>query len=347
MFRHIFRPSILIALSAAVVVGASSSSFNVRRRRAGQRRCRSLDGGREIVWLYPATNATSWERFVTAVRRTAERLQHDRPDCRATDNAAFPRQTTAVPQVSLSWAESGPRFVFRWYKLTSDWKTGDWIEALLKRQPPPLAIIGGSSSDSARELATHLNHYARAAGRGSALLLLTTATADRVAPFSEGESFADSNEHSGGSEQEGRRRSRTSIQAALFVSASPTSRWPRPSAISSGRVPISARTRDPLYMAMWNDDSYSRISSTVSECLASADGARSGEPVGMGEQTMLFLASRFWWYLPALQRRQRSQIRLAPVPFAWRSPDAACDRFQRRLFRHAQPLRGQGGQRDA
>jgi hypothetical protein len=36
--------------------------------------------------------------------------------------------------------------VFRWYKFTGDWNTQEWVEALLERRPPPLAIIGGSSS---------------------------------------------------------------------------------------------------------------------------------------------------------------------------------------------------------
>ena len=62
----------------------------------------------------------------------------DHPGLQGDDSAAFPQQTTAVPEVSLSWSGPGPRFVFRWYKLTSDWKTRDWIEALLKRQPPPV-----------------------------------------------------------------------------------------------------------------------------------------------------------------------------------------------------------------
>src|SRR5436190_1329205 len=86
-----------------------------------------------------------------------------------------------VGAVLLVLLAEGGRLVFRWYKLTSDWKARDWVEALLKRRPPPLAIIGGSSSDAARELAWQL----RRQGAGlpeteRPLLLLTTATADRV-----------------------------------------------------------------------------------------------------------------------------------------------------------------------
>src|SRR5579884_2665765 len=159
MFRAIFRPPILIALSAAVVVGAVVVVFQSPPALGRPTPLPVRAGEREIVWLYPATDAASWERFVAAVRRTAERLQHERPGVQADDKSAFPQQTAAVPEVSLSWSETGGRYVFRWYKLTGDWKTCDWIEALLSRQPPPLAIIGGNSSDSARELATCLNRY--------------------------------------------------------------------------------------------------------------------------------------------------------------------------------------------
>lgn len=256
MVRHLFRPWFLIALSAAVVGGAF---VVVLQRPPAQGRPAPLpvlDGEHEIVWLYPATNATSWERFVAAVRRTAERLRRDRPGLQDDFDAAFPRQTTAVPQVSLSGTGMGPRFLFRWYKLTSDWKTGDWIEALLKRRPPPLAIIGGNSSDNARQLASYLQRAAEelpAVDRP--LLLLTTATADRVAPFSEGESPPT---RSGGEHPPddvpftqlypGRtfRFCFTNQQMAAAVS---NFIWSRDNL---------RPTRDPVYLAMWNDDSYSR-----------------------------------------------------------------------------------------
>jgi hypothetical protein len=263
MLRHIFRPSILIALSAVVVIGAVVLVF---QRPPGQGRPAPLpvlDEEREIVWLYPATNATSWERFVAAVRRTAERLQRDRPGLQGDYNAAFPQQTTAVPEVALSWNGSGPRFIFRWYKLTSDWKTADWVEALLKRQPPPLAIIGGSSSDSARELAMHLQRHAEELpAPDRPLLLLTTATADRVAPYTEGEPPPP---------QSGRMTSRTSDEDRL-AGVKLTQLYPgrtfrfcftnkqMATAVSNfiwSRDDLRP-TRDPVYMAMWNDDSYSR-----------------------------------------------------------------------------------------
>jgi hypothetical protein len=181
--KWLTRPSILLAALAAVVIGAAVAIFWPQ---TGQLRPTPLpvaEGDHEIVWLYTATNAASWERFVAAVRRSAGRLQQDQPGLQPdiNDANAFPRQTTAVPEVSLALPGKAGRLVFRWYKITSDWKTRDWVEALLKRPQPPLAIIGGSSSDAARELAGQLrDHTAGRPEKDRPLLLLTTATADRV-----------------------------------------------------------------------------------------------------------------------------------------------------------------------
>jgi hypothetical protein len=259
MLKHLFRPSILIALSAAVVAGAVLVAFQAP---PAQGRPTPLPVGAdelEIVWLYTATNATSWERFVAAVRRTGERLERDHPGLHADINAAFPKQTTAVPEVSLALSGPGPRFVFRWYKLTGDWKTRDWVEALLKRDPPPLAIIGGSSSDNARELATYLNQLtAEVPEADRPLLLLTQATADRVTPFTEGDGSTaraakdESSETTSGVKltqlYPGRtfRFCFTNRQMATAVS---NFIWSRDDLRPD---------KDPVYTAMWNDDSYSR-----------------------------------------------------------------------------------------
>ena len=158
--KWLTRPSVLAAASAALAIGAAVLILARRRRSRSRRRKPSADGDREIVWLYPATNSAAWERFVASVRRAATRL-HERPHRRPAQigAAAFPKETTAVPEVALALPGVGRRLVFRWYKLTSDWKTRDWVEALMKRRPPPLAIVGGSSSDAARELARQLKDH--------------------------------------------------------------------------------------------------------------------------------------------------------------------------------------------
>src|SRR5271167_3382634 len=139
--KWLTRPWIMASASAALVVGAAA--LVLLAPLSAQTRPSPLavaEGDREIVWLYTATSTASWEQFVVAVRRAASRLQQDHPGARAeTGPPAFPKETTTVPQVALTLPEKGGRLVFRWYKLTSDWKTRDWVEALLKRRPPPLA----------------------------------------------------------------------------------------------------------------------------------------------------------------------------------------------------------------
>src|SRR5262249_62355637 len=123
----------------------------------------------------------------------------------------------------------------------------------LKRQPPPLAIIGGSSSDSARELAKNLQRYAKELqlpAEHRPLLLLTAATADRVAPFNESKAGQPAAEPAGLPLMRlypGRtfRFCFTNKQMAMAVSDFIWSRDDlRPD-------------KDPVYMAQLNDDSYS------------------------------------------------------------------------------------------
>src|SRR5262249_20721170 len=125
----------------------------------------------------PATSSLAWDRFVTAVRR----LQADGtcPGVLLAASSPYPEQSTAVPELALSLA-SGRRLIFRWYKLTGEVGSRDWIEALGNRSRPPLAVSGGSSSDRARELAQALPEQ-KARISSPPLFLITTATADRSA----------------------------------------------------------------------------------------------------------------------------------------------------------------------
>src|SRR5216683_6110110 len=183
--KWLLRPLLLLALSGARVVGAILVFWGPPV--LSQREPLPVAAGdHEIVWLYAATNASNWERFVAA----AERLHGLLPGLEVRTDGAFPRQTTEVPEVALSWPECKQRLVFRWYKITSAWKTRDWVAALTRRQPPPLAIIGGNSSDTARDLAYRMQEScADLPPAIRPLLLLTTATADRVPP----ENSADDN----------------------------------------------------------------------------------------------------------------------------------------------------------
>jgi hypothetical protein len=188
--RQMFRPTILIALCAAAVVGAAAVVFQANPPANRPTPLRVADGDQEVAWLYPATGAANWERFVTAIRRAGDHLRADHPGLTVDEGpTVFPQQTTATPEVALSWPAEGRRLVFRWYKLTSNWNTNDWVGALLRRQPPPLAVIGGNTSDAARDLAVCMRSAAAGLPEASRpLLLLTTATADRVAEDT-GESY--------------------------------------------------------------------------------------------------------------------------------------------------------------
>jgi hypothetical protein len=137
------------------------------------------EGDQEIVWLNAATSAVAWERFVTALRQ----VQSNRtdPGLEIDDANAFPPQTTTMPEVAVGRRGVRGRLWFRWCKLTGDLKIDDWVEALVRRRPPPLAVIGGSSSDRARDLAEKLRDVAARPGAlGMPLFLITTATADQV-----------------------------------------------------------------------------------------------------------------------------------------------------------------------
>lgn len=171
----LLRPSVLVVVSVVLSLGAAALVLGPWwQGGSAQATPRPLaPGDQEIVWLNAATSAVAWERFVTALRQAWE----EHADVWQLDDAgAFPAQTTAVPEVALTWKRRKARLWFRWYKLTGEQKSEDWVEALVRRTPPPLAIVGGGNSDRARDLAVAL----RAAGTTAPLLLITTATADHV-----------------------------------------------------------------------------------------------------------------------------------------------------------------------
>jgi hypothetical protein len=133
------------------------------------------DGDQEMAWIHTTTAGTTWERFVSGMKRgelTVPGLQVD-------DARAFPDQTTVVPEVVLRMPGRTGSLRIRWYKLTSEATATEWVKALARRDPAPLALIGGGSSDRAADLARAL--AAQTAWHGDRpLLLITTATADAI-----------------------------------------------------------------------------------------------------------------------------------------------------------------------
>jgi hypothetical protein len=133
------------------------------------------DGDQEMAWIHTTTAGTTWERFVSGMKRAGLAV----PGLQVDDARAFPEQTTATPEVVLRMPGRGGSLRIRWYKLTSEATAAEWVKALARRDPAPLALIGGGSSDRAAELARALNAQAEWHG-DRPLLLITTATADAI-----------------------------------------------------------------------------------------------------------------------------------------------------------------------
>ncbi|OWK36358.1 hypothetical protein FRUB_08921 [Fimbriiglobus ruber] len=133
------------------------------------------DGDQEMAWLHTSTSGMTWERFVCGV----ERAQTAIPGLRVDDSGAFVDQTTTAPEVVVSMDGRPGKLRIRWYKLTAGASTAHWVKALAKRETPPLALIGGGSSDRVVDLARALEAQTEWHG-DRPLLLITTATADEV-----------------------------------------------------------------------------------------------------------------------------------------------------------------------
>lgn len=137
------------------------------------------DGDQEIAFLHIPTSGDTWENFVWGMKR-AETPGSGASGLHVDDSRAFPDRTTAVPEVVISRDGFVGKLRVRWYKVTNYAPTEAWITALAARNPAPVAIVGGWSSDRAREVAE-----AMAAATWTAqkpLFLIATATADEVHP---------------------------------------------------------------------------------------------------------------------------------------------------------------------
>jgi hypothetical protein len=168
----------IFAIGVALVVIAAVSgwvAFRLGGMRGTRRPLPVPPGDCEIAWFHTATNLNTWERFVAGMHYAARSL----PDLDVDDSQAFPEMTAGVPEVVLSWHGIREKLRIRWYKQSSQAGIADWVHSLAQRNPPPLAIIGGGSSDRAMELAQALARQSEWRG-APPLLLMTTATADKL-----------------------------------------------------------------------------------------------------------------------------------------------------------------------
>lgn len=171
----LFRPSNLVLISVVLALGALVLWFWPVDRNI----VRPVPAGdQEVAWLNPATGSGAWERFVAAVYR----LQADRPDLGleiAPNVNPFPARTTEVPELALSIRGRNGQIWFRWYKLTGDRGHRQWVEALARRTPQPLAIMGGGTSDRAQELARELSDQKDKFAKPPPLII-TSASSERI-----------------------------------------------------------------------------------------------------------------------------------------------------------------------
>jgi hypothetical protein len=176
MYR--FRWSLLVfIICLPVAILASGVNLPWRNTAPGATPLPVPDGDQEVVFLHTTTNAGTWERFVAGVQRAASSV----PGMRVDDSGAFLDRTTAAPEVVIGLGDRPGLLRVRWYKLSSYAKTAAWVQALAHRDPAPLAIIGGGSSDRARDLAIAMAHHTDWSGDRPALMI-TTATAEKVEP---------------------------------------------------------------------------------------------------------------------------------------------------------------------
>ena len=247
----IFRPAVLVAVSVLLLGVAAWLLLQADSVPGTPRPLPVASGTREVAWLYPATSASSWERLVLGVKRAADRL-----GLQAAEGGADASSPSQVPEVSIRWGNEA--LVFRWYKLTSAWKASAWAKALARRDPPPLAVLSGSSTYWARVAALALSKECRGLPeQDRPLLLLTTATADNVSVSREEEEGGPALERA--IDQEGEPTPLNQVYPGRTYRFCFTNRQ-----MASGLTrfvwgcPDLRPDADPAFLAQWTDDSYSQ-----------------------------------------------------------------------------------------
>lgn len=169
---------LLALLVLAVGIGVAARQNWFRPARSGPNPQSVPSGDHEIAWLHIPTSFESWENFVWGVKRAEMAADGGPTELEVDDSQAFPGRTMDVPEIIVSRKGVAGRLRIRWYKYTDEATQEAWVNALSRRDPAPLAVIGGWSSDRARELADAMRRATWPDPKP--LLLLTQATADVV-----------------------------------------------------------------------------------------------------------------------------------------------------------------------
>src|SRR5438105_8090174 len=164
--RQLLRPSLLIFVALLAAVAVTGAVLLWPRDESRPRPEPVPKGDHEVVFLSNAANYATWERFIKGIDTASQRLAQDpaAPKVEVDLARAYPLQSTAVPEVVISVTGTAGKLRFRWYKLTANWKSHDWVKALVERDPPPVAIIGGPFSDAAIRQASELQEQATRLG---------------------------------------------------------------------------------------------------------------------------------------------------------------------------------------
>ena len=142
------------------------------------------ESDQEIALIELATSIDDWGRIVTALKLLHvdwPRINPSLPALHVDLQGAFPRRTAEVPEIVLSFANSGQHLRLRWYKISGEHDAASWVRKLQARGRPPLAIIGGGTSDRAVRLARALQETYPNIEAAAPVFLITTATAENTA----------------------------------------------------------------------------------------------------------------------------------------------------------------------
>ena len=130
---------------------------------------------RYILWLAPPTSMVSWQRFVQALQNEVKDFAGNLGELDLSQ--AVPDNQGLVPEVVLKVGDKTLRW--RWAMETG--AMGDLLAGEIGESGRILAVIGGSTTESAMRLAKAMRIYSEGLAEDKRpLLLLQTATADTV-----------------------------------------------------------------------------------------------------------------------------------------------------------------------